>query len=417
MALRVTTRLRCKFGGEPTTTQYTKIHGFQRTWEHEEHPLWKGPQTRPEEVPSVGYLGNIKTPNWMLGATDEEGDQIFHKAKEIFKPYKPSNKKAVANFKMRIAPGKAAAGPPVGTSFAQFGIKSMEFIKVFNDLTSNVFLPDPTLLLKVYIRIYEDKSYQFRILPPPTGWLLARVSMLPFAGKKKRGVKGWKETYAEGFAGYLTLQQVYHVAAIANSWQHHPDWAPLEFRVANLLTSAKTQGLCVLGVHSQPPPVLGFTDNQFREHITKKASEWETKRKRELNINPLDKLPWHIKMPYMNTEGFEFRGKSEKKAVIKDAIAIDKSFQDLLSKENPRPDAGGSINWDHWRQTRSVEKIKAEPHSIEAKHIRENIDTHIDYILKRSPGTLSRSGNYRALWHDEDWTSALPETSLTSRIR
>ena len=316
MAFRLTTRLRCQFDSTPTKIQRTGLQGSQGTWEHDEKVVWRGPPTHSSEVPSVGYLGNIRTPNWMLGSTDEEGDEIFHKAKSIFQPFSPSVKKAVGNFRLRLVPGQASAGPPVGPTFSGMGVKSMDFIKEFNAKTDGVFERDPDLKLKVYLRFYEDKTYQYRILPPPTGYLIAKASGLPPAGKKKRGIKGWNDTALEGYAGYITLQQLYHIAALANSWGHHPDWAPLEMRVTGMINSAKIQGLCVLGVHSDTPPVLGFTDKQYRDHINVKADEWDKTRYAELQLNPLDRLPWHTRMRFKNTEGYVFKDSTEKKVLF-----------------------------------------------------------------------------------------------------
>ena len=246
-----------------------------------------------ETQPSVAgtYSGNCKTPTWLYGE-GEVGAEILAKCNDLFKPYEPTRKKAVGNFRLRLAPGAATAGPPVGTTFASQGVKGMDFVKEFNERTRGVFRADPTLTLKVYMRFYEDKTYQYRIMPPTTGWLLSGAARLQRKGKFGAGSGVGNEGRWEG---YLTLQQLYHVAAIQQSWGQFPDLYPIEARILDLTKAAKLQGICVMGVHCRAPPKLGMSDDEQLAWFEEQRVVYEEKRNEVAKHNPLDRTPWLLR--------------------------------------------------------------------------------------------------------------------------
>jgi large subunit ribosomal protein L11 len=63
----------------------------------------------------------------------------------------------------------ADPGPPLGTVLGNLGVNAVKFCKDFNDFTKE--LPD-YLVLGVYIYIYIDKSFFFRIFEPTLNNLL-----------------------------------------------------------------------------------------------------------------------------------------------------------------------------------------------------------------------------------------------------
>lgn len=64
----------------------------------------------------------------------------------------------------------AETGPPLGTVLGNLGINSTKFCKDFNDFTKD--LPG-YFLLKVKIIIFEDRSFNFFIFLPTTGFILS----------------------------------------------------------------------------------------------------------------------------------------------------------------------------------------------------------------------------------------------------
>ena len=66
----------------------------------------------------------------------------------------------------------AESGPPLGTVLGNLGINAVKFCNDFNDFTKE--LPS-YFLLKVKILILEDRSYNFFIFPPTTGFLIMLI--------------------------------------------------------------------------------------------------------------------------------------------------------------------------------------------------------------------------------------------------
>lgn len=64
----------------------------------------------------------------------------------------------------------AESGPPLGTVLGNLGINATKFCKDFNDFTKD--LPS-YFLLKVKIIILEDRSFNFFIFLPTTGFILS----------------------------------------------------------------------------------------------------------------------------------------------------------------------------------------------------------------------------------------------------
>jgi large subunit ribosomal protein L11 len=73
-------------------------------------------------------------------------------------------KKVIGNLKLRIAGGRASAGPPVGSTLGQWGLNMMDFINPFNDATKDLQGQEVT----AHITIYDDRSMDFRVVGMPT---------------------------------------------------------------------------------------------------------------------------------------------------------------------------------------------------------------------------------------------------------
>ena len=76
-------------------------------------------------------------------------------------------KKVTANLKMKIPAGKASAAPPVGSTLGQYGVNMMDFIQPFNDATR-----DMKGTITAHIRIYDDRTMDFRVVSQPTDDLI-----------------------------------------------------------------------------------------------------------------------------------------------------------------------------------------------------------------------------------------------------
>lgn len=77
-------------------------------------------------------------------------------------------KQVKATLKMKIRGGQASAAPPVGSTLGQYGVNMMDFINPFNEQTKDRMGQSVT----VHIRIYDDRSMDWRIVGTPTDELI-----------------------------------------------------------------------------------------------------------------------------------------------------------------------------------------------------------------------------------------------------
>ena len=83
-------------------------------------------------------------------------------------------KKIKAIVKLHIPAGQATPAPPVGPALAPHGINIGEFCKAFNDATKD----QAGWTIPVEIKIFEDKTYEFKLKQPPTSELLKKAAGL-----------------------------------------------------------------------------------------------------------------------------------------------------------------------------------------------------------------------------------------------
>ena len=66
----------------------------------------------------------------------------------------------------------AESGPPLGTVLGNMGLNTVKFCKEFNDITKD--LPN-YFLLRVEIKIFENRTFIFNLKSPPLGSLINLV--------------------------------------------------------------------------------------------------------------------------------------------------------------------------------------------------------------------------------------------------
>lgn len=85
-----------------------------------------------------------------------------------------AKKEMTGMIKLQIPGGQATPAPPVGPALGQHGVNIGQFVKTFNDRTSD----RPGLMLPVVISVYKDRSFDFIIKSPPAAVLLKRAASL-----------------------------------------------------------------------------------------------------------------------------------------------------------------------------------------------------------------------------------------------
>jgi large subunit ribosomal protein L11 len=78
------------------------------------------------------------------------------------------SKEVKATLKLKIRGGQASAAPPVGSTLGQYGVNMMDFINPFNEQTKDRMGQSVT----VHIRIFDDRSMDWRVVGTPTDELI-----------------------------------------------------------------------------------------------------------------------------------------------------------------------------------------------------------------------------------------------------
>ena len=80
--------------------------------------------------------------------------------------------KEISNLiKLQIEAGKATPAPPVGPALGGSGVNIMQFVKEFNDRTTN----QAGFIIPVVITVYKDKSFSFITKVPPVAVLIKKA--------------------------------------------------------------------------------------------------------------------------------------------------------------------------------------------------------------------------------------------------
>ena len=107
-------------------------------------------------------------------------------------------KEVIKKIKLDIEAGKANPAPPVGTVLGPAGINLQEFCTKYNEATRDK-MGDR---IPVEITVYEDRTFDFIIKTPPTGFLLKKYAKI-----NKGSAKGKSE-----IVGSITEAQLREIA-------------------------------------------------------------------------------------------------------------------------------------------------------------------------------------------------------------
>ncbi len=131
--------------------------------------------------------------------------------------------------KLQIPAGKATPAPPVGPALGASGVNIMQFVKEFNDRTTN----QPGMIIPVVITVNpKDKSFTFVTKVPPVAVLIKKAAKIEKASGKPN-----KEKVAT-----ITKAQVKEIAE-----QKMPDLnaASLEAAMSMVAGTARSMGVVV----------------------------------------------------------------------------------------------------------------------------------------------------------------------------
>jgi large subunit ribosomal protein L11 len=109
-------------------------------------------------------------------------------------------KKIKTYIKLAIPAGSATAAPPVGPALGQHGLPIMDFVKAFNERTSD----KKGSTLPVVITVYEDRTFDFITKEPPMSELI----------RKAIGLEKGSQKPGKDIAGTINKQQMEEVAKL-----------------------------------------------------------------------------------------------------------------------------------------------------------------------------------------------------------
>lgn len=76
--------------------------------------------------------------------------------------------------KLQIPAAKATPAPPVGTALGPHGLNIGDFVKKYNDATSQMVGE----IVPVEITIYEDRTFEFKLKTPPASDMLRKAASI-----------------------------------------------------------------------------------------------------------------------------------------------------------------------------------------------------------------------------------------------
>jgi large subunit ribosomal protein L11 len=107
-------------------------------------------------------------------------------------------KKIKTLIKIALPAGAATPAPPVGTALGPHGLNIMEFVKAYNDKTSDL----KGNVIPVVITVYEDRTFTFITKKPPVAEMI----------KKAMNVQKGSQKPGREKAGTLTMDQARKIA-------------------------------------------------------------------------------------------------------------------------------------------------------------------------------------------------------------
>lgn len=80
-------------------------------------------------------------------------------------------KKIKTFIKLTIKAGEATAAPPVGTALGPHGLPIMDFVRAFNEKTTDM----KGNVVPVVITVYEDRTFSFIVKKPPVAQMIKKA--------------------------------------------------------------------------------------------------------------------------------------------------------------------------------------------------------------------------------------------------
>ena len=142
--------------------------------------------------------------------------------------------------RLLVLAGGAKPSPAIGQALGPLGVNMMEFTKDFNAKTAGF---RPSALMRVRLTAFDDRTFKYSVLAPPTSWFLKRA-----AGVAKGAAAPGKEV-----AGSVSVKAVYEIARAKQAHDAGLREVSLEGLARSIVASARSMGIAVTGGRTGPP--------------------------------------------------------------------------------------------------------------------------------------------------------------------
>jgi len=125
-------------------------------------------------------------------------EQASENASWYVKVYKMAAKKILTTIKVNLQAGAASPAPPLGPALGQHGVAIMDFVKAYNDQTSDM----KGQVVPAVITVYEDRSFDFELRKAPVSEMI----------KKELKIEKGSGEASKNIVGALSSSQVEKIA-------------------------------------------------------------------------------------------------------------------------------------------------------------------------------------------------------------
>lgn len=132
--------------------------------------------------------------------------------------------------RLLVLAGSAKPSPAIGQALGPLGVNMMEFCKDFNAKSAQF---KTSALMRVKLTAFEDRTFKYTILAPPSSWYLKRVTGLE-KGSSEPGKKA---------VGSVSLKAVYEIALSKEKFDPTCTGLPIESIARSVAATAKSMGL------------------------------------------------------------------------------------------------------------------------------------------------------------------------------
>jgi large subunit ribosomal protein L11 len=135
--------------------------------------------------------------------------------------------------------GSAKPNPKMGQALGPLGLNMMQICKEFNERTSHLRNDMP---MRIVLKAYTDRSYNFVVKPPPTSWFLKRCGMTPIGSPlaKRR------------YFAPVGVKFIYEIAKIKKEFD--PDLKNVNLYGICLMIMAQADNMGIWITKDQPQP-------------------------------------------------------------------------------------------------------------------------------------------------------------------